>query len=390
MNRFDQTYNSSLLCFDPVFRKLEPHPPMMGDPRKGMLPTGDFAEEPGVRGMENGGASFSVFLPKAKEVTLEIDYMPGKTVFEKGEDGYFRAQVPDVGEGFHYLRMTVDGTPFLHPLLPIAFGYAGAVNYIDLPSKDTDTLLQDVPHGRLSRELYRSEINGRMRACWVYTPPAYDACPERRYPVLYIQHGGGEDETDWFFSGKLNYILDNLIARGECEEMIVVANHGNAYREIGPGFFAEADASEILLRECVPFIDKTYRTLPDAAHRAVAGLSMGGGQARHLAHGHPEVFRNVGVFSSGQGFMVRGNSQNVEFDYSDLFSTPEHYNSVMDVTFVACGEKDMRSEYTAPQVEELAQKGYNVVYRAYPGDHEWNVWRAAAKDFVRMIFKNNA
>lgn len=387
MNRFDQSYNSNLLCFDPIFRKMEINPRPMGDPRKGMLPMDDFHDEPGVRGMENGGAAFSVFLPKAKEVILDIDYMPEKIQLVKGEDGHFRAEVPNAGGGFHYIRMTVDGVPFLHPLLPISYGFAGVVNYIDLPSEDEDTLLKDVPHGRVARELYPSEINGRTRACWVYTPPAYDAHPEKRYPVFYIQHGGGEDETDWFFAGKLNYILDNLIARDACKEMIVVANHGNAHREVEPGFFTEVDASEIIWKECVPFIDKAYRTIPDAVHRAVAGLSMGGGQARHLAHGHPEIFRNVGVFSSGQGFLVSGNSQNVEFDYSELFSSPEHYNSVMDVTFVACGEKDMRSEYTGPQVRELTEKGYNVIYREYPGDHEWNVWRAAAKDFIQMIFK---
>lgn len=386
MNRFDQSYNSNFLCFDPVFRKRELHPKPWGDPRKGAPPSEDFHDEPGIRGMEHGGASFSVFLPHAKEVSLRIDYVHEHIQLTKGEDGYFRGDVPDVPGGFHYIWFTVDGNPFLHPSLPIGYGYGVAVNYIDIPSEDTDTLIANVPHGRLARELYPSKIIGRTRACWVYTPPGYNAHPEKRYPVLYIQHGGGEDEIGWFIYGKLDCILDNMIAKGACKEMIVVANHGNAYREIEPGFYAEEDAAEIIWRECVPFIDKTYRTIPDAKHRAVAGLSMGGGQARHLAHGHPEIFRNVGIFSSGQGLSVSSDLPHMAFDYSGLFATPEHYNSTMDVTFVACGEKDFRSEYTAPQIAELTGKGYHIIYREYPGDHEWNVWREAAKDFLQFIF----
>lgn len=333
----------------------------------------------------SNGAVFSAFLPQAETLTLQIDGQAGAVPLVKGDDGYFRATVPCIPGGFHYVHFTANGIPWLHPMLPVGYGYGETTNYIDLPMEDDMSQLKDVPHGRLCRELYWSNLLGRTRACWVYTPPAYTE--SRRYPVLYIQHGGGEDETGWFWQGKLSNILDNMINKGECSELIAVANHGNAYRETEPGLFTEMDAGEVITKECVPFIDRTYSTVSDGKHRAIAGLSMGGGQARHLAHTYPEIFGNLGVFSSGQGFLAKGNSQNVEFDYSELFATPERYNTAITITLVTCGAEDMRSAYTGPQVRELAEKGYHIEYREYPGGHEWNVWRASVQDFLRMIFK---
>ena len=390
MNPYDQSYNSHILSFDPVYRKQMPRPAMLGaDPFKGMpLPTDAFRAEPGVRGLSGGGAALSVYLPQAKEVTVRIGEQNLMLTLTKGEDGYFRGESREIPAGFHYVFFTVDGVPYLHPMLPVGYGYGFAANFIDLPGEEDYYLLKDVPHGSLTMELYPSRINGRTRACWVYTPPGYAAHPEKRYPVLYIQHGGGENETGWFWQGKLHYILDNLIAEGKCVEMLAVANAGNAYAEVGPDEFRDADASAIIARECVPFIDGKYRTIPDGSHRAIAGLSMGGGMARHLAHQHPELFRSVGVFSSGQGFLVKGESQGVTFDYSELFSSPEHYNSVMDVTFVMCGDSDMRHTYTSEHAAALSSKGYNVIYKEYPGGHEWNVWRPAARDFAQMLFQN--
>lgn len=387
MNIYDQSYNSHIAAFDAIYRPQLLTPPIMPDPSKGMPSVQDFRAEPGVRGLESGDVSLSVFLPQASKVTARIAEEDEAIEFTKGEDGYFRAEAQNVPAGFHYIDFEADGIPFVHPNLPIGYGYGHSVNFIDIPGEEDYYLLKDVPHGAITMEQYKSQINGRYRACWVYTPPSYPNDPDKRYPVLYIQHGGGENETGWFWQGKLNYILDNLIACGECREMIVVANSGNAYRELKPDVFTVADASEIIVRECVPFIDGKYRTIANAENRAVAGLSMGGGMARHIAHQHPDIFRNVGVFSSGQGFMVSGSSQGVTFDYSKLFSTPEYYNSVMKVTFVICGDTDMRHTYTSEQANSLAEKGYHVLYKEYPGGHEWNVWRPAARDFVKMLFE---
>ena len=384
MNRYDQTYNSYILNFDPVYTPPRPRPESF-DPFKGMPRQEDFKAEPCVRGLEGGGAEISLYMPGARKAVVK--YHVNKTLeMKKGSDGYFRVSAPDFPSGFQYVRFEVDGVPYIHPFLPVGYGSGSAVNYVDIPGKDDFYLLKNVPHGTVSMELYKSAINGRFRTCWVYTPPGYET-GSKRYPVYYIQHGGGETETGWFWQGKLNYIMDNLIAARECEEMIVVANAGTAYREIGPDEFTLSDASAIITEECVPFIDGKYRTIADASHRAVAGLSMGGGMARHIAHSRPDMFRNLGVFSSGQGFMVAGTSQGVTFDYSALFSTPEHYNSLFDVTFVTCGDTDMRHTYTFEQAGGLAARGFNVIYREYAGDHEWNVWRESARDFAKMIFR---
>lgn len=381
-----QSYRSSVVVFDPVYRKSFLTPPQMVDPLKGMpKPDAPFTDEPCLRFLPDGSAELSCFLPEANAFTAMIYERDERIEFKKGEDGYFRAIIPNLAPGFRYISFMADHIPYLHPQLPIGYGFGKAVNYIDLPGMDFAEM-QDVPHGKLQREVYYSEVANRMRAAWVYTPPGYENAKEKHYPVLYIQHGGGENEADWFFMGRVNWILDNLLAEGKVQEMIIVANHGNAYRENPDGTFTEVDAASVIMKDCIPFIDMNYRTIPEAYGRAVAGLSMGGGQARHMAHGHPELFKNVAVFSSGQGFMVSGASQGDVFDYSELFSSPEYYKERFDVTFVACGLEDMRHEYTKEHVQALRDKGFDVVYKAYPGGHEWNVWRMAIKDFMEMIF----
>jgi len=385
MNNYDQSYNSHILAFDPVYRNVKDTGKI--DVSKGVMRDPRFNAEPGARGLDGGGAKFSFFAPDAKSVTMSILEIRAKYEFTAGDDGYWRYECPDFPAGFHYVFFEVDGVSTYHPNLPMGYGYGKSVNFVDLPGKDDFYLLKDVPHGVLSMEIYKSGVSGRFRNCWVYTPPGYNTSGEKRYPVLYIQHGGGEDETGWFWQGKLNYILDNLIAEGLCEEMIVVTNSGSADKEIGPDEFTSANVSQIILTDCIPLIDSKYRTKADRHSRAISGLSMGGGISRHLAHTYPEVFANMGIFSSGQGFMVAGESQGWVFDYTELFKTPEFYNSVMDITFVACGTEDMRHPYTKTQAEELTEKGYNVEYHAYPGDHEWNVWRLAARDFIMKLFK---
>jgi enterochelin esterase-like enzyme len=342
MNIYDQTYNSNLLCFDSIYRpEAKAKPADTLNPFKGIpQPTG-IQNVPGVRGLEGGGIEVTYYAPDASGVEMSVPEIEQPFSFDKADNGYWTLRAAEIPAGFHYVFFKVDGVSTIHPQLPIGYGYGRNVNYIDVPGDEDFYLLKDVPHGNITVEIYKSVINGRFRNCWVYTPPAYNES-DKRYPVLYIQHGGGEDEMGWFWMGRINYIIDNLLAEGRCEEMIIVANSGSAYRETGHDEFEVADAAEIIIRECVPFIDGKYRTLADCEYRAIAGLSMGGGQARHLAHSHPDTFANLGAFSSGQGFIVKGESQGMVFDYTDLFSSPEHYNKTMKLTFVVCGTEDMR------------------------------------------------
>ena len=392
MNVYEnQILHSSILSFDPVIRKREINAAgMPGDPRKGNPNAVPVIETyPGYEVFEDGSMEIRHFAPNAKDVRIR-NFSVSSTediVFEKREDGYFVARLTDVPVGYYWFRLLVDGNETISPDLPISYT-TGYCNFVDMVGPSSEYYLyKDVPHGAITQEYYKSEITGRARTCWVYTPPSYSEDPEKRYPVLYMHHGGGSEATCWFWQARMNLILDNMLAEGKCQEMIVVANWGYAYKEVGHNRFEPVNAAEVITRECVPFIDGKYRTIPDRRSRAAAGLSYGGGLSRQMVHDYPEVFANLGQFSSGAGFEIKAETQGRSYDYSDLFSTPEHFNDLFDVTFVMVGQQDMRIEYTKPQVLELIEKGYNIIYKDYPGGHEFKVWREALKDFLPLLWK---
>ena len=179
-------------------------------------------------------------------------------------------------------------------------------------------------------------------------------------------------------------ILDNLIARGEAEEMIVVANNGYVFADPeNKGMATEGTLEDVIINECIPHIESRYRVIKDRRGRAAAGLSMGGGHARRLGLGHPEVFANCGIFSSGECFPTVADG----FDITELLSDPKHFNEYMDVVTVACGDADPRYDRTLAEVSVYIDKGCNIEFVGYKGQHEWNVWRYCAKDFVKKIFR---
>lgn len=385
----NQALNSNFYNFDGVTPPQELKPRSYSPQKGGKEPVGPFAPVAPSRVTLAGELEVTCFAPKVQEAHVQVPEAGGGTYsMEKGEDGYWRVRIGGLPRGYRTCDIYLDGVRVIHPGLPIACQPTEIHNYVDVVDlRDDYYMLRDVSHGGITMELFPSASTGRTRSCFVYTPPSYQRDLDRRYPVLYLQHGGGESAPGWVSQGRANLILDNLIARGEAEEMLVVMGHGFAYREAEGGAFEAVDVSELIARDLLPFIDGKYRTIPDRGARAAAGLSMGGGQSRHLAHRHPDLFANLGVFSSGAGFLVAGTAQGVTFDYSGLFETPERYNSLFDVTLVTCGTEDMRVEYTTPQVQELIKKGYNIRYRTYPGGHEFQVFRDSLREFLRLIFK---
>ena len=391
----NQSLNSHMLFFDPINRKVTPMPNVI--PKKGEAPkapgpahraNAEFTDVPGVRTLPDGKVEVTFYAPNAHTVELRRLGTEKGYFMEKIEDGYWRVVIEDLEPGFHYHHYYVDGVQTVNPTIPFGYGCSEVINYLDVPYPDQDYyLLKQVPHGTLHMELIYSQQAERYRNAWVYTPPAYEQNPDKRYPVMYIQHGGGENEMGWFWQGKLNYIADNLLAEGKCKEMIIVCCAGYSIKRLENGNCLNLDYTDAMINEIVPFIDSKYRTIADREYRAMAGLSMGGGQARIIAHRHPEVFANLGQFSCGGGFVVKGDSLYGPADYSELFATPEHYNSLMKLTFITCGTEDPRDAYTSVQVKELADQGYNVEYHTYPGDHEWNAWRPAARDFMMKLFR---
>jgi len=416
----NQALQSNMLYFDPIFRPFEKEPSGPSspiDPSAGLqvkLPSAPIGNGIGpqlpkraVEYLEDGSIEICYFAPDAKKVEVAGNggTMTGRYNMELQDDGYWKVVLTGITPGLHYVVFIVDGVLTMNPTMSIGTcGYA--MNYIDVPDPNQDFyLLKDVPHGTLHMEHLKSDIcGGRYRSLWIYTPAGYDENPDKRYPVLHVLHGGGEDETAWFFQAKLNYIADNTIAEGKCEEMIIVCSTFHSPRDAGDRKVENMNFTDIMVNEIVPFVDSKYRTIPDRHMRALCGLSAGGGQTRQITNSHPEVFANIGQFSSGAGFTEEGistvpgglafsvdGSPVVRFEnkFGELFKTPEHYNATMDVTFVTCGTEDPRHKYTEPQVQEFVDKGYNVEYKAYAGAHEFIVWRYSARDFMMRLFKKN-
>ena len=199
--------------------------------------------------------------------------------------------------------------------------------------------------------------------------------------MLYLQHGGGENEAGWVWQGKLANLADNLIAAGEMEEMIVVMNTGYAFPENGAYHPSMSAFTEELVSSGIPYIDNTYRTIADKAHRAMAGLSMGGMQTQKCVYAHPELFEWAGIFSGGLTI------QNEEVDYSHILLDPEEFAKRFKLLFVACGTEESSFESTKKNEETVLAAGVPIVPFEGYGYHDWTFWRHCANDFLRRLFK---
>ncbi len=234
---------------------------------------------------------------------------------EKQADGFWTFTTDPMVPGLHYYVFNVDGADVSDPGSRAFFGGSRYVSAVEVPEPgSTYYSIQDVPHGQVRDVWYHSGVTASWRHAMVYLPPDYESQPKKRYPVLYLQHGGGEDETGWIRQGRANFILDNLIAAGEARPMIIVMAYGYARRAGSPapnltvptlGSPQAAQArnemakvfEDDVTQALIPFVDKTYRTLPDRDHRAMAGLSMGGFQTFHVTLNHLDLFSHIGGFS---------------------------------------------------------------------------------------------
>ena len=344
-------------------------------------------QKPGVRVLDWGKAEFNFPAAEAETVTVKGwgGSMPGEYALRKQADGSWQAVAEDILPGFHYCDFFVDGVRTVNPLAPVGYGSFRVCNFFEMPAPDSAFwLLQDVPHGDVRMELYPSSVNGRTKAVFVYTPPGYDEHPEKRYPVLYIQHGVGENETGWVWQGKLNYIADNLIASGACEETVIVMNSGYAFTEGEINMFLPGDFEKELCEDCIPFIDRKFRTLADKDHRAIAGLSLGSSQAYSIGlHRRKDLFSWIGVFSGGIGRQGPFG----EFDVSEAFADPAEFNRDVKLLFVSWGTHEPMGQGNAQFLAELEAQGIHAVTHTHEGWHEWDVWRYAAAEYLRRLFR---
>jgi enterochelin esterase family protein len=270
---------------------------------------------------------------------------------------------------------------------------------IDIPEPGADFyFVRDVPHGQIRNVNYFSPTTRTWRRAFVYTPPGYDEDITKKYPVLYLQHGGGEDETGWPVQGKTDFILDNLIAEGKAKPMIIVMDRGYAVNpmrrpvEVKPGDFRAMMANnafpEVLVKDIIPFIDKTFRTIPDRDHRAMAGLSMGGFQTFETTMTNTDKFAYVGGFS-GAAFLAPDSDIKEAFD--GVWSDAASFNNKMKVMYLSIGTDEPERMYNSVNNFHLAleKAGIKHIYYESPGtSHEWQTWRRSLHQFATLLFKD--
>ncbi|HUQ11939.1 MAG TPA: alpha/beta hydrolase-fold protein [Steroidobacteraceae bacterium] len=352
-----------------------------------------------------GRVQIRIKAPEAAKVKLNFWSGP-KVDMEKQSDGFWTITTTPLVPGLHYYVINVDGADLSDPGSRAFFGGSRYVSAVEVPEPgSTYYSAQNVPQGQVRDVWYESKVTGSWRHAMVYLPPDYDTQAKKRYPVLYLQHGGGEDETGWIRQGHANFIVDNLIAAGQAKPMIVVMAYGYAKRagqaapDVTPGASAQAaqareemaktfedDVTQVL----IPFVDKTYRTLPDRDHRAMAGLSMGGFQTFRITLNHLDLFSHIGGFS-GIGGMMEDRKFDLKTDFNGAFADPAAFAKKVHLLYFGVGTAEperfqgrIRSLHTA-----LDEAGVKHVYWESPGtDHEWQTWRRNLKDFAARLFRD--
>lgn len=337
-----------------------------------------------------GRVRAQISVPGANLVQLDIGGVKYDMV--KDANGVWTGESAPQDEGFHYYQLNIDGASVPDPGTIYFYGAGRWGSGIEIPAHDGGFYaLSDVPHGAVSSRYYYSDVTESWRKLFVYTPPGYGKNIEQKYPVVYIQHGGGEDETGWVNQGKTDLILDNLIAEGKAKPMIIVITNGNM-RSGGGGYSSEgmANFKKEMTQNIVPFIDENYRTLANAKNRAICGLSMGGGQSFYVGLESLDFFNSVGTFSSGIFGGIRnpsGSTFDAGKEIPGLLSRSDEFNKKLDLFYISCGEADMRIEHTKKAVATMKENGLDVVFNSFPGDHEWQVWRKSLHDFASRVFK---
>jgi enterochelin esterase-like enzyme len=337
--------------------------------------------------------------PDAKKVAVVGNFGLGKGgpwEMERGEGGVWTVTTPPVVPGFHYYKLSIDGVEVNDPASDAFFGTGRLTSGIDLPEAGVDFYeAKDVPHGEVRSRWYKSGVTGQTRHMMVYTPPDYDTDSSKHYPVLYLQHGAGEDETGWTRQGHVNFILDNLIADDKARPMIVVMEKGYATRAgvgtepaPGPGRprFDFSVFEDVVIKDLIPLVDSTYRTSPHREQRAIAGLSMGAGQALQIGLGHLDTFSAVGAFS-GVGRV------DPKTAYNGLFSDSTAFDNTVSLLYLHAGTVGLDEG-----IHRNAENLYNSLHDAGVkhvvfGDakgfsHEWQTWRHALHDFAPRLFQH--
>ena len=320
-----------------------------------------------------GYVRFRVELPEAKSVVATLGGRGGTPLHKTYDGSWVGTTKGPEDEGFHYYHLNVDGGVVNDPGAMNYFGSTRWESGIEIPAHDQDFYaVKNVPHGNVQQVLFWSESTKTTRRAFVYTPPQYGKNKKQKYPVLYLQHGWGEDETAWSNQGHANLIMDNLIAEGKAEQFIIVMTYGmtNEVRFGGLREFTAKAFEKVLVDELVPYIDANFQTRADKDYRAMAGLSMGGFETKLITLRRPEVFGYYGLMSGGQ------------YAPNDIKDKKQ-----VRLIFQSCGSNE-NPDAIKKSTEALRAAGYNAVGYVSEGTaHEFLTWRRSLKELAQLLFK---
>lgn len=353
----------------------------------------------------DSSVTFRLNAPHAENVKILGDWesgMPG--IMNKSADGIWEYTTSPLTSEMYTYRFDIDGIVTVDPANPFVrrdVGNIFSIFYVDNGPADYYQV-KDIPHGNVSQVWYPSEILGSTRRLNVYTPPSYQS-GKGSYPVLYLLHGSGGDENAWLELGHVNRIMDNLIAQGKIEEMIVVMPNGNPGMTAAPGETADGldykpvmsnrlpgfknGKYEASFPEIIEYVDKNFRTIPDKSHRALAGLSMGGFHSLIISANYPDMFDYVGLFSAG---FPDNSSSSIEVYQNIDEKVRRQAEKGYKLYWIGCGDSDVfnlypKSRTFAAELEALGRN--NVVFHGTSGGHVWSNWRQYLLDFAPRLFR---
>lgn len=366
-----QVYQSDFVSFQNRLR------PTVDDEVKYKRPSKEILLKPYVITGE-GKVSFHLHYPSAKNVEIR-SYTERYELQKSGE--YWCGEF-DMGEGFTALFLNIDGSEVITQFLPVGYGGNHLINYIDIPDKDFPIEISNCEHGSVVSDYLESAITGQVERVFVYLPAEYHKKNMKRFPVLYLQHGHGENEACWIYQGKMNFIYDRLIQDKKAVPAIVVMANGMNYEEKETERILNIKKyPEFLLKELIPYIDGKYRTLSDAKNRAMAGLSMGSLQTSIITFEHSELFAYAGVFSGFVRNFISDDQSHLTAEKMNEFKKNIHY------FFRGIGSEDQYFSHFAEDDRMLEENQISYERKLYKGEHEWKVWRQCFADFASRIFK---
>lgn len=333
--------------------------------------------------MPDGRAVFKVKAPEAGKVQIDL---VKKYDMVKNSEGVWEVTTDSLTEGFHYYSLLVDGLAVADPSSETFYGMGRMASGIEVPFKGDDYYaIKDVPHGEICIKYYYSTVFNRWRQFYIYKPAGYDVNISEKYPVLYILHGGGEDERGWATQGKTDLILDNLIAANKAKPMLVVMPDGNVNAQ---GFGENTlKLFERELKLCIiPFVEKSYRAETSPGNRALAGLSMGGIQTLYVGINNTDLFSYLGVFSSG--WIMPAQSDIADKQYDFMKKNLDKIKNNLKLLWIGIGGKeDIAYNNCQSMISKFNEMNLKYTYSDYPGGHTWPVWRNNLYNFAQLLFK---